>query len=253
MTPEPPAGAAPGRRVLVVQHEPGAPAGWFGLALRDAGCHLVLATPYDGSALPALDGFDGLVVLGGSVDSWDEQTAPWLPATRALVRRAEHEGVPTLGICLGHQIAAAALGGRAGRNPAGRTVRIESVGWLPAAAADPLLAGSRGATRALHWNRDVVLDLPSGATVLARSDDGAVQAARLGGHVWGVQSHPEVDARIVTDWWHEEQASTGTAPRPDIDALLGELRSLEDELARDWTPLADGFSRLVHHGLDGAT
>ncbi len=235
-------------RVLAVQHEAGAPAGWFGDALQDHGCRLTVATPYDGSAVPALDGFDGLLVLGGAVDSWDDRAAPWLPATRDLVRRAEAEGVPALGICLGHQVAAHALGGEAGRNPAGRTVRIEPVGWLPEAADDPLFAPVRSADRALHWNRDVVVALPDGATVLARSKDGAVQAARLGRHVWGIQSHPEVDAPIVQDWLEEEWDVTEETERRMLTDLVDDVRAQEHSLRSGWMPLAESFARAVRGG-----
>lgn len=232
-------------RVLAVQHEAGSPAGWFGDALQDLGCRLTVATPYDGSPLPALDGFAGLVVLGGAVDSWDDRSAPWLPGTRALVRRAEAAGVPAFGICLGHQIAAQALGGEAGRNPAGRTVGIEPVGWLAEAANDPLCAPVRSADRALHWNRDVVVTLPAGATVLARSKDGAVQAARLGRHVWGIQSHPEVDAPIVQDWLDEEWEATDEPDRRALTALVDDMRAEEQSLRSAWLPLAESFARIV--------
>ena len=236
-------------RVLVVQHEPGAPAGWFGDALQEAGCRLTVATPYDGSPMPGLEGHTGLLVLGGAVDSWDDQGAPWLPATRELVRGAERDGVPTLGICLGHQIATHALGGEPGRNPAGRTVSIEPVGWLSEAADDELFAGARSADRAVHWNRDVVLSLPDGATPLACSTDGAVQAARLGRHVWGIQSHPEVDGAIVAAWMAEEWDTTGGAEREVIAALVDDVRGEEHALRQAWWPLAEAFARLTRTGL----
>lgn len=235
-------------RVLVVQHEVGAPAGWFGDALQSFGCRITVATPYDGSPLPGLDGFAGLLVLGGAVDSWDDEAAPWLPGTRDLVRRAERDGVPTLGICLGHQIAAHALGGRPGRNPAGRTVGVEPVGWLPAAEEDPLLSSATGARRALHWNRDVVLRLPPGATLLARSEDGAVQAARLGRSVWGIQSHPEVDARIVEEWLTEEWDMLREQERELLGELVEDVAAEEHSLTTSWLPLARSFSGLVCSG-----
>lgn len=236
-------------RVLAVQHESGAPAGWLGEALQDFGCRLTVATPYDGSPLPELAGFAGLLVLGGGVDSWDDDAAPWLPATRQLVRLAERDGVPTLGICLGHQIAAQALGGEAGRNPAGRTTSVEPVGWLPEAADDPVFGPARSAGRALHWNRDVVVRLPEGAVVLARSVDGAVQAARLGRAVWGVQSHPEVDAAIVDVWRREEWETTDPAGRSQLTDLVAAVAGEEQALRGAWLPLAESFARVVRSGL----
>ena len=245
MTTPPTAEPSGDPRVLVVQHESGAPAGWFGEALVAAGCRLLLATPYDGSALPDLEGMSGLLVLGGAVDSWDDAAAPWLPATRDLVRAAEAADVPTLGICLGHQIAAHALGGRSGRNPAGRTLGIEGVGWLDEAGDDPLLGPARGASRAVHWNRDVVVELPPGAQVSARSADGAVQAARLGRWVWGVQSHPEVDESIVRTWAEEEWDHADDAHRGLMSDLVRRVAADQDALIGSWRPLATAFAALV--------
>lgn len=234
-----------GPSILAVQHESGAPAGWFGAALSQDGCRLSVATPYDGSPLPELDGHSGLLVLGGAVDSWDDRAAPWLPGTRELVRRAEREGVPTLGICLGHQLAAHALGGHPGRNPAGRTLAIASVGWVDSAGDDPMFGASIAAGRAVHWNNDVVLELPQGAPVLARSADGAVQAARLGQWVWGVQSHPEVDGDIVQCWMEEEWADSDDEQREEMVRLVDEVRSVQADLMDSWRPLATAFAAMV--------
>lgn len=250
MTSSAPAPGPP--NVLVVQHEPGAPAGWLGEALVEHGCVLTVAAPYAGSSLPDLGGTSGLLVLGGSVDSWDDAAAPWLPATRDLVRAAEAARVPTLGVCLGHQIAAHALGGRAGRNPAGRTLGIEPVGWLDAAHGDSLFGPAAGAGRAVHWNRDVVTDLPDGAEVLARSADGAVQVARLGRSVWGIQSHPEVDASIVQCWLDEDWDNAGEAQREQMTALVDRLGAEQEQLIESWRPLAAAFASLVRRD-PGAT
>ena len=109
--------------VLVVEHEEGAPAGWLGDWLEAAGARLAVLRPYRGETLPAsVADFSGVVVLGGGMDAWSDEDHPWLRATRGLVRDAEDAGVPTLGICLGHQLAVLALGGEVARNPAGETL-----------------------------------------------------------------------------------------------------------------------------------
>jgi GMP synthase (glutamine-hydrolysing) len=127
-------------------------------------------------------------------------------------------------------------------------VRIEPVGWLPEAADDPLFAPVRSADRALHWNRDVVVSLPAGATVLARSKDGAVQVARLGRHVWGIQSHPEVDAPIVEDWLEEEWDVTEEPERRLLTDLVDDVRAQEHSLRSGWMPLTESFARMVSGG-----
>ena len=103
--------------------------GWVS-ASRSSACTWRSRRPYAGDVLPDdLGDHAGLLVLGGAMDSWDDAGSPWLPQTRELVRRAEAEGRPVLGICLGHQVATLALGGDVGRNPAGSTVAVLPVGW----------------------------------------------------------------------------------------------------------------------------
>jgi GMP synthase (glutamine-hydrolysing) len=249
--PAPPTAAPSGLRVLVVQHEAGAPAAWLGEALEQLGVELVVARPYDGQRLPGLDGYDGLVVLGGAVDSWDDEAAPWLPGTRELVRVAETTGVPVLGICLGHQIAVSALGGEVGRNPAESTVAVVALGWLPEATEDPMLRTITGAQHAVHWNNDVAQRLPDGAVVLARSPDGAVQAARLGQHVWGVQFHPEAGPSVL-EQWDEEDGHDLRARGIDLDALIADARRYETELHAECRRLGEAFAGLVARTRAGA-
>jgi GMP synthase (glutamine-hydrolysing) len=239
-------------RVLVVEHEAMAPAAWLGEWLEECGLELVVSRPYAGEALPRdVTGHRGLLVLGGSMDSWDDAASPWLPRTRDLVRDAEARGVPVLGICLGHQIAAAALGGEAGRNPAGGTVAVLPVCWGPEAERDPLFGPVRSASRAVHWNNDVVLRLPEGARVVARSPDGAIQAARFGRHTWGVQCHPEVSPAVVEEWVAADGAKFEEAGF-DMAAFLDAVHQHADALARDWFPLARSFADLVRVRTGGA-
>jgi GMP synthase (glutamine-hydrolysing) len=231
--------------VLVVEHEAGAPSGWLGDELMRAGCRLEVHRPYGGDPLPTdLAGVDGVVVLGGAVASWDDTLAPWLPDTRALIRKAELAGVPVLGICLGHQLATRALGGEVGRNPSGTTLAVLPVSWSEDARTDPLLADLVDMGRAVHWNSDVVSALPDGARTLATSPDGAVQAARLGEHVWGVQFHPEAGPSIVERWVREDGAPYVDAGY-DLDGFLADVRERQDELARGCATLARSFVRVL--------
>ena len=234
--------------VLVVEHEADAPAGWMGQHLEELGVRLVVSRPYAGDVLPDdLGDHTGLLVLGGAMDSWDDAGSPWLPQTRELVRRAEGEGRPVLGICLGHQVATLALGGDVGRNPAGSTVAVLPVSWGPEAAHDPLFGKACEATHAVHWNNDVVLRLPKGGQVLATSPDGAVQAARIGRHVWGVQFHPEAHAAILESWVagygtdHEERGA-------DLERYLADARRWAPELEESCRFLARSFAALLHRG-----
>lgn len=230
-------------RLLVVQHEPDAPVAWLGEWWRALGLELDVVRGDLGEAVAErwADTHDGLVVLGGAMGACDDALAPWLTPTRALLADAVAQGVPTLGVCLGHQLAAVALGGTVGRNPAGRTIGPVPVRLTGAAASDPLLAGFDGLP-AIHYNDDVVLENPRGATVLASLPDGAPQALRFGPVAWGVQFHPETSPEVFGAWlrWDSPDALT-----PEQDALLAEVTLAREVLRSAWQPLAERFASLV--------
>src|SRR5690606_10141838 len=128
-----------GPRVLVVEHHATCPPALFGTWLVEAGCALEVRRPYDGEALPAPDGlaaYDGLRVRGGPVAATAPH--PWRAPLGDLVRAAGARGLPTLGICLGHQVCAVALGGSVAPNPRGQQVGLHDVGWTAAAPSDRL-------------------------------------------------------------------------------------------------------------------
>jgi GMP synthase (glutamine-hydrolysing) len=226
-------------RVLVVQHQDDCPPALIGRWLLEAGCVVDIRRPYAGGLPLPLDLADheGLVVLGGSMGADDDEAHPWLASAKELVRAGAAERKPVLGICLGHQLAAVALGGTVEANPAGRQFGVLPMGWSGRAAADPLL-GSLPA-RAIHWNNDVVTELPRRAVVLAHAPDGAVQAARFAETVWGVQAHPEVDEAIVKAWAADERELIG----PElVDRALVEMTEAAAELEAAWQPVATAFA-----------
>lgn len=106
--------------VLVIEHEADCPPGVLADVLAEAGLTLHLHWPYRGDQLPmGLGTFEGLVVLGGGMGARDDAEHPWLPQARRLLALALDRHLPTLGICLGAQLAASALEGRIGHCVAG--------------------------------------------------------------------------------------------------------------------------------------
>lgn len=219
--------------LLVVQHEDECPPGMLGRWWADQGARLDVRRPYAGDPLPAdLGRHDALVVLGGHMGADDDAQHGWLTPTKALTRAAAAGGTPALGVCLGHQVFASALGGRVVRNPQGPQQGLLRLGWEEDAAGDALLGDLATPRRGVHWNDDVVVELPPGAVRLATAPGGEVQAARLAPSVWGVQWHPEADVDVVAGWEGTTRA-------------LDEIRTAGPELAASWRPLAGAFLALT--------
>lgn len=239
--------SAVGPRILVVEHEESCPPHLVGTWLTEAGCTLQVCRPYAGDALPELTSYDGVLVLGGEMGANDDSVS-WLPPLKAAIRDAVAARTPLLGICLGHQLIAVALGGAVAPNPHGQTVGLTDVAWIEEAGADDWVAGRTGDEVAIHWNNDVVTRLPRGAVVLARSPDGEVQVARFAPRAWGIQAHPEVDADVVRHWAvteRDQQVSLGRDP----DAVLAAIEDAGAALVTHWRPLAARFAALAGEDL----
>ena len=228
--------------LLVVEHEPQCPPGWMGEWLSDAGVALDVRRPYAGDVLPAaLSEHAGLLVLGGSMGAEDDDAHAWLPRTKDLVRAAVRDGTPVLGICLGHQLAAVALGGEVAANPRGQQIGVLDVGWTDAARTDPLLGPLSAPVRAVQWNNDVVTRLPDGAVALAGTPAGERQAARFAPRVWGVQWHPEAGEEIIRPWADSDR-DRAVERGVDVDGYVQAVAAARDEMRRTWRPLAAGFA-----------
>jgi GMP synthase (glutamine-hydrolysing) len=200
------------RRVLVLQHHPLEHPGVLTRTLTASGATLEVVRVDLGAPCPrTLDGYDGLLVMGGPMGVRDGEMHPWLVDERALLARAMATDLPTLTICLGAQQLAAAAGAVVTRGPA------PEIGWhriSPTAAAceDPVFAATEPFA-ALEWHNDVFA-LPAGAVALASSARCPVQAYRLGRRVYGMLFHLEVDAPMV-DTWCETFAGGGELPAGD--------------------------------------
>lgn len=230
-------------RVLVIEHEAQCPPAHVGIWLERTGAEAVVHRPWAGEDLPAAHDGDALVVLGGSMAAWEDDLHHWLAPLKQLVRDAVELGRPVLGICLGHQLMCAALGGTVEPNPRGQQVGLFEVGWLPAADDDALVSGL-GPIRGVQWNRDLVTRLPDGAVPLAKTPDGELQIARYAPRAWGVQLHPEVDEPVVRSWAagdRHDHLERGI----DQAALLGEIHAARDELDRAWAPVVARFVELA--------
>jgi GMP synthase (glutamine-hydrolysing) len=247
--------------VLVVEHEATAGAGLMAGAL---GTDVHTVRPYRGEPLPDLARFGGLVVLGGSMGAGDDEIAPWLPATRYLIRDAVRTELPTLGICLGAQLLAAATGGTVERGREGLELGVVPVTPLPAVSDDPFFGGvlqalaadrsgaAAGTGRATAWlvrqyHYDAVVRLPADAELMVTGQRYPYQGFRVGPAAWGVQYHPEVSTGLFTRWV-EGSVQRGELPADAVD-VLGPVRAEAATQAR----LAAVHASVFLDAVSGAT
>ena len=163
------------------------------------GIELQLCHPYRGEPLPSWDEIDGLVVMGGPMGVSDTSEHPYLTHETELIAAMVRAGHPLLGVCLGAQLMAHALGAAVYRG-ARAEIGFGSVSLTQAGREDPVL-GNLGleVLPVMHWHQDT-FDLPEGALWLARSDLYPHQAFRLGERAYGLQFHLEVDRDLARSW-----------------------------------------------------
>jgi GMP synthase (glutamine-hydrolysing) len=234
--------SAPSARLLVLQLDDSDPPARLGTWLRDAGLELDVRALDAGAPVPAdLDEHDGLLVMGGAMGAFDDATAPYLPEVRALLRTAVAAEVPTLGVCLGHQLLAGANGGRVRRRLDGPEIGAQLIAKRAAAAGDPLFADLPITPDVIQWHYDEVSVLPPGAVQLASSPLCENQAFRLGRLAWGIQFHIETTPDMVRRW-----AAADTELRDwDLEAITERAIAVHDDLAEVWPGFAAAFARVV--------
>jgi GMP synthase-like glutamine amidotransferase len=188
-------------RVLAFRHVPFEGLGLIEPALRLRRIEVDYADPYQpGTTRPDVGRYDALIFMGGPMSVNDD--LPFLRQEMDFIRQAIAQRQPILGICLGSQLIARAMGATVRRNAA------KEIGWnglqfTPAAADDRLFAGLSKET-VFHWHGET-FDLPPGAELLASSNLCRNQAFRAGEHVYGLQFHLEVTPEMIADWCAQDE------------------------------------------------
>lgn len=153
---------------------------------------------YAGDALPGVEEIGGLIVMGGPMGVYEAEEYPFLAAEMALMRAAVKQDRPVLGICLGAQLLAQALGGKVYK---GTVLEIGpgTVRLTPAGRTDEIFSAAAESLPVMHWHQDT-FTLPPNAIHLASSELYPHQAFRVGRLAYGLQFHIEVDEPLAAEW-----------------------------------------------------
>src|SRR5262245_29480405 len=218
-------------RLLVLQHISCEPPGVFSEVMREHEVEPVAVELDEQEPLPDWRDFDAVLAMGGPMGADDDSDHPWLSAEKELVREVVEEGRPFLGVCLGVQLLASALGGTV------RTLGSPELGMLPVeltaeGRAHPLFEGIEEPFLSLQWHGDT-FDLPAGALRLASSPIAPNQAFQAGKRGFGIQFHLEVTPEMARDWARVPEYRAYLAEALDeerADAFLAELEQRAEEL-----------------------
>ena len=184
-------------KIYVLQHHPVENLGTIADALEGNELAWQYVRVADGQPVPAnMKGAGGLIVMGGPMGVSQTDRYPWLRDEMRLIEDATGSNLPVLGICLGAQILAAALGAKVDRNPNGKEIGWHPIRLSDAAKDDRLMRDLPETMTPFHWHGDI-FDLPAGAVSLASSDKTPCQAFRHGDKTYGFQFHFEVTHQSI--------------------------------------------------------
>lgn len=201
-------------RVLFIQNGQYDAPGLFATVLRERGVALDIVHAWKGAPVPTMpNGWAGIAIGGGSMSACETGLFPFLDGEKALVHAARAADVPVLGMCLGAQLMAGALGGTVFLN-AQKEIGFFEVRFTPEAERDPLWQDQTTPFQPVHWHSDT-FSLPPDATLLASSDRTPNQLFRVDEVHYGMQFHLEIDEPVLRAMI--ESDDDGWLPRNGVD------------------------------------
>lgn len=230
------------KKVLVCQHVPHEPLGSLNLLLKHHGYRIKYVNFSRHPEIePSIEDYSGLIVLGGPMNVDQQDKYPFLKTELKLIESALNKEVPVLGVCLGSQLLASALGAPVRKNP------VKEVGWYDLhvtdiAKSDSLFAHFGEIEKIFQWH-GCTFDIPESALHLASSPDCSNQAFRYGDNVYGFQFHLEVDRELIYRWLHVESNAA------DVEEMGGQ--SHRDRVLSDTQQHIEKLSQLAHITFEG--
>jgi GMP synthase-like glutamine amidotransferase len=208
--------------VLIIKHVEIEGPGLIEDCLRQEKIPYQVLTLEPGFSLPKLDHLSHIVILGGPMNAYEEDRYPFLKDEDLFIKEAIQRGKFVLGICLGAQLIAKALGARVIKSPA------KEIGWYDVSltrigAVDPLFSHLPKTFSVFQWHEDT-FEMPHGATLITTSSLVPYQAFRYGDNAYGLQFHFEVTEEMIWEWMENyKEEFEGSQP-----LLLSKLKIMAD-------------------------
>ena len=225
-------------RVLVLRHVPHEHLGTLARSLEENNINHQYINLYEKGAQDIfIEGYDGLIILGGPMNVYEVDKYPFLQREDRAIKEALHKRMPILGICLGAQLIAKALAAKVMKN------EEKEIGWYPLkiskeAASDNLFSSFNPEETVFQWHGDT-FEIPDGAVHLAESPFCTNQAFRYKSNVYGLQFHLEVTPQMIREWLEVPEN------KREIDSLE---EAINPEYIRNQTPLfISRLSRLAEN------
>lgn len=234
--------------LLVVEHIECEGPGYIADFATARDLELEIIRAFDGTPIPEHQNFEAIIVMGGPMNVYEEDRYPWLVDENAAIQAAVAGNVPYLGMCLGSQLLAKALGASIRRNPV-QEIGFGDIRLTAEAAQDPLFRGFPDVVPAFHWHEDT-WELPVGGTLLASSDACPHQAFRYG-RAYGFQFHVETSPEMVSAWieaYSDQLRSCGLWD--SVDSIRAEAENRADAFRQQTLKLMANFWDLIvlRHG-----